>query len=52
MIYELVILAAGLYVGKHYPEYVPIPKITKEQTDRLLNYLKALQKAEKEEDKN
>ena len=46
MLYELVILVAGLYVGKHYPENVPLPKVTKEQTDRLLNYLKALQKAE------
>ena len=51
MIYELVILVAGLYVGKHYPEYVPLPKITKEQTDRVLNYLRTLQKADNE-DKN
>jgi len=50
MLYELVILAAGLYVGKHYPEYVPIPKISKERTDQILNYLKNLQKPEKSEE--
>lgn len=48
MIYELCIFAMGLYVGKYYPEYVPLPRISKEQTDRMLQYLKDWQAKTKE----
>jgi len=43
MLYELCIFAMGLYVGKYHPQYVPIPKITKEHSDMVFQYLKDLQ---------
>jgi hypothetical protein len=46
MIEELCILIVGLYIGKFYPQYVPLPHITKAHTDRLLKYLEDLQKKE------
>lgn len=43
MLYEFCILMTGLYIGKYYPQYVPLPKITKEQTDNVLQYLSTMQ---------
>lgn len=43
MLYELCVFAIGAYVGKYYPQYIPIPKLTKEHTDLALQYLKELQ---------
>ena len=43
MLYELCVFAIGAYVGKYYPQYIPIPKITKEHADLALQYLKELQ---------
>jgi hypothetical protein len=43
MISELFFLACGMYVGKYYPEYVPIPRIKQEHIDLALAYVKSLQ---------
>ena len=34
----------GLYIGKYYSKYVPIPQITKENVDKGLKYLESLSK--------
>ena len=46
MISELCILICGLYIGKHYPQYVPIPRISKDVSDRILKYLENMQKTQ------
>jgi hypothetical protein len=43
MISELFFLVCGLYIGKYYPEYVPIPRIRQQHIDVALEYLKSLQ---------
>ena len=43
MLYELCVFAIGAYVGKYYPQYIPIPKLTQEHTNLALQYLKELQ---------
>lgn len=43
MIFDLIVLACGMYIGKYYPEYVPIPRIKQEYIDALLAYLKSMQ---------
>jgi hypothetical protein len=43
MLYELCVFAIGAYVGKYYPQYIPIPKVTQEHTNLALQYLKELQ---------
>jgi hypothetical protein len=43
MFYELFLLATGMYIGKYYPEYVPIPRIRQENIDAILVYLRSLQ---------
>jgi hypothetical protein len=40
MISELLFLMFGLYIGKYYPEYVPIPRIQQTHIDAVLAYLK------------
>jgi hypothetical protein len=40
MISELLFLVCGLYIGKYYPQYVPIPRIQQEYIDAVLAYLK------------
>jgi hypothetical protein len=40
MFSELFILACGMYIGKYYPEYVPIPRIRQEYVDAVLAYIK------------
>ena len=45
MFSELFLLATGMYIGKYYPEYVPIPRIRQEYIDALLAYLRSLQTA-------
>ena len=43
MIEEIIMLLCGMYLGKHYPQYIPLPKITKSHTDAILRYLESLQ---------
>lgn len=43
MLSELFFLACGMYIGKYYPEYVPIPRIRQEYVDAVLAYLKSTQ---------
>jgi hypothetical protein len=40
MITELLFMFCGLYIGKYYPQYVPIPRIQQEYIDAVLAYLK------------
>jgi DNA-directed RNA polymerase subunit N (RpoN/RPB10) len=40
MLSEFICLVCGLYVGKYYSEYVPLPRIRQEHIDALLAYLK------------
>ena len=37
-------VVCGLYIGKYYPQYVPIPKVNKENIDRLLHYIKEIER--------
>ena len=46
MLKGVFVLLCGMYVGKHYPQYVPLPKISKECTDKVLKFLEELQKKE------
>jgi hypothetical protein len=46
MLKGMFVLLCGMYVGKHYPQYVPLPKISKECTDKVLKFLEELQKKE------
>lgn len=32
-------LVMGLYIGKYYPQYVPLPQINRENIDSLLRRL-------------
>lgn len=41
MFYDLFLLACGMYIGKYYPEYVPLPRIRQEYIDAVLVYLKS-----------
>lgn len=41
---NLFIVTCGLYIGKYYPQYVPIPKINQENLDKLLKYIRDLEK--------
>lgn len=34
----------GLYVGKHYPQYVPLPRIDRAAIDKALNELERMTK--------
>jgi hypothetical protein len=43
MFSELFFIACGMYIGKYYPEYVPIPRISQSHIDSLLVYIKSLQ---------
>ena len=43
MLSEMFLLACGMYIGKYYPEYVPIPRIKQEYITAALTYLKSLQ---------
>jgi len=43
MISELFFLVCGMYIGKYYPEYVPIPRIRQSDIDALLAYIKSIQ---------
>lgn len=45
MLSELFFLACGMYIGKYYPEYVPIPRIRQEYVDAVLAYIKSTQTA-------
>lgn len=42
MLSELFFLACGAYIGKYYPEYVPIPRIHQADIDALFAYLRQL----------
>lgn len=46
MLKGMFVLLCGMYVGKHYPQYVPLPKISKECADKVLKFLEELQKKE------
>ncbi len=43
MISELFFLVCGMYIGKYYPEYIPIPRIHQSDIDALLAYIKSIQ---------
>ena len=45
MISELLVFVCGLYIGKYYSEYVPIPRIHQADIDAVLAYLKSIQTA-------
>lgn len=36
--------AAGMYVGKYYPQYVPLPQFNQGTLDRVLTYLRELER--------
>ena len=37
----------GLYIGKYYPQYVPLPEINKNNINKLLNKLEEMTKNNK-----
>lgn len=40
----ILIFISGLYLGKYYPQYVPIPKLNKENVDKVLTKLNEMDK--------
>ncbi len=40
MMSEFFFLLCGMYIGKYYPEYVPLPRIRQEYIDAALVFLK------------
>lgn len=40
----LLIFACGLYIGKYYPQYVPLPQISKENISKALKYLESMER--------
>jgi hypothetical protein len=36
LFYRAVTITCGLYIGKYYPQYVPLPQINKTNIDALL----------------
>jgi hypothetical protein len=40
----LLIFACGLYIGKYYPQYVPLPQLSKENVNKLLKYLESMER--------
>lgn len=43
MISGVFFLACGMYIGKYYPEYVPIPKINQMYVNSVFEYIKSFQ---------
>ena len=39
---KLAIFACGLYIGKYYPHYVPLPQINRANIDAVLRRLEEL----------
>lgn len=44
---SLVVFTCGLYIGKHYPQYVPLPQLTTENIQKALNYLETMERRSK-----
>ena len=40
----LLIFACGLYIGKYYPQYVPLPQLSKENINKALTYLESMER--------
>jgi hypothetical protein len=41
---KIISLVVGLYIGKYYPMYVPIPQINQENINKVLKRLEELSK--------
>jgi hypothetical protein len=46
-IQKAICIAVGLYIGKYYPQYVPLPEINKNNINKLLNKLEEMTKNNK-----
>lgn len=42
LFYRAVTITCGLYIGKYYPQYVPLPQINKTNIDALLRRLEEI----------
>jgi hypothetical protein len=40
----LLIFGCGLYIGKYYPQYVPLPQLSKENINKVLKYLESMER--------
>jgi hypothetical protein len=40
----LLVFACGLYIGKYYPQYVPLPQLSKENINKVLKYLESMER--------
>lgn len=40
----ILIFIVGLYLGKHYPNYIPLPRLSKENVDKVLKKLEETEK--------
>ena len=41
---RLGIFVTGLYIGKYYPQYIPLPQLNQETLNRVLTYLRELER--------
>ncbi len=41
---KIISLCIGMYIGKYYPQYVPIPQINQENINKILKRLEELSK--------
>jgi hypothetical protein len=44
---SLVVFTCGLYIGKYYPQFVPLPQISQANLKKALDYLQNLEKQTK-----
>jgi hypothetical protein len=49
---NLVVFGCGLYLGKYYPQYVPLPQLSKENINKLLKYLESMEQEQQTKPNN